>query len=142
MSRAKRWWTLIVFVTVVALTGWGIAQAQSEQEMEEMMKFATPNEHHAHLEKLVGTWKAQGKFWRQAKCVEVELAHGRLQVHCAYRRGGRVGQHDIKRVAPGIAVQNIVAATVEHGGETAHDHFCEARQLLLAQLAEVFDVAE
>lgn len=31
--------------------------------MEAMMKYATPGEHHKHLEAMVGTWNTQSTFW-------------------------------------------------------------------------------
>lgn len=39
------------------------APATMPPEMAEYMKFAQPGEHHKHLAKMVGTWKAHSKFW-------------------------------------------------------------------------------
>ncbi|MFQ5663294.1 MAG: DUF1579 domain-containing protein [Terriglobia bacterium] len=40
------------------------AKSPMEQQMQEYMeKYAAPGEHHKHLERLVGAWTTQAKFW-------------------------------------------------------------------------------
>ncbi len=40
-------------------------QQQMPPEMEAWMKYAAPGEHHAHLQKMVGRWKAESTFWTE-----------------------------------------------------------------------------
>src|SRR5262245_49829901 len=48
----------------LAAEGKGAQPAQGmPPEMAEMMKLAQPGEHHQHMAKMVGTWKAHTKFW-------------------------------------------------------------------------------
>lgn len=39
------------------------ADPAMQQAMEVMTKYATPGEHHKHLEALVGTWDTRARFW-------------------------------------------------------------------------------
>jgi hypothetical protein len=41
------------------------AQGMTPEMMEMWAKVATPNEHHAHLARMAGTWNVHGKFWMQ-----------------------------------------------------------------------------
>jgi len=42
----------------------GVVRAQEDEEqMQAMMQAAQPNEHHEHLQKMVGSWKAHDRFW-------------------------------------------------------------------------------
>lgn len=51
-------------LTVVLATGLLAQETPSpEQTMEIMTKYATPGDHHKHLEWLVGTWTTQSRFW-------------------------------------------------------------------------------
>jgi hypothetical protein len=38
-------------------------QPQMDEMMQLMAKYATPGEHHKHLEQFVGTWSTASKFW-------------------------------------------------------------------------------
>ena len=62
-------WFLVVAACCLA-GGWVVAQGDPsatdmDAQMAEMMKYATPNEHHEHLARLVGKWKSEGKLWMQ-----------------------------------------------------------------------------
>ncbi|MFQ5696076.1 MAG: DUF1579 family protein, partial [Terriglobia bacterium] len=64
----KRHWILWMAAIVVALVAPSVGAAQEappemEAMMEVMQKYATPGEHHKHLEALVGSWDAKTKFW-------------------------------------------------------------------------------
>lgn len=74
--KTIRWFMgLAAVVAVAVLIAGPVAaveespQMEGDAEMEAMMaeytKLATPNEHHAHLKKLVGSWNAETKFWTQ-----------------------------------------------------------------------------
>ncbi len=60
---------LLLFVIVAGATGFSslLVAQDTKQEMDPAMKawlkYATPGEHHKHLEALVGTWDAKIKFW-------------------------------------------------------------------------------
>jgi hypothetical protein len=42
-----------------------VPQGMTPEMMEAWAKVSTPNEHHAHLAKMAGTWKVNGKFWME-----------------------------------------------------------------------------
>lgn len=57
---------LVLFVATAAFPGSFLAQEperQMDPAMEAWLKYASPGEHHKHLEALVGTWDAKTKFW-------------------------------------------------------------------------------
>jgi hypothetical protein len=56
---------LVALVALVGLVSIAAEPAAPTMppEMAEMMKLANPGEHHAHMAKMVGTWKYHGKFW-------------------------------------------------------------------------------
>lgn len=59
----------LLFVIAAGATGFSnlLVGQETKQEMDPAMKawlkYATPGEHHKHLETLVGTWDAKTKFW-------------------------------------------------------------------------------
>jgi len=60
-------WRSFQFLLVMILTlGSGLAaqEAPSTQQMVEIMtKYATPGEHHKHIEWMIGTWTTKSTFW-------------------------------------------------------------------------------
>lgn len=60
--------------------------AEMEAKMAEYTKLATPNEHHAHLKNLVGSWNAETKFWAQPGA-QPEVSNGKAQFQMVL--GGR-----------------------------------------------------
>lgn len=64
--NAQRIAILLACVLVAAVLP--VAAQQSEQDMDAMMKeymekYATPGEHHKHLEMLAGKWSTASQFW-------------------------------------------------------------------------------
>lgn len=60
--------------------------AGMEAMMAEYTTLAAPNEHHAHLKNLVGSWKAETKFWAQPGA-QPEVSTGKAQFEMVL--GGR-----------------------------------------------------
>ena len=57
---------LLAVLPTIAGEGEGeAAQGMPPEVMEAWAKVATPNEHHAHLARMAGTWKVHGKYWMQ-----------------------------------------------------------------------------
>lgn len=59
----------ICALALVLVTTTTIAQEEPADPMADAMaamaELAAPNEHHAHMEKMVGSWKAEGTYWMQ-----------------------------------------------------------------------------
>ncbi|MGH9813813.1 MAG: DUF1579 domain-containing protein [Candidatus Acidiferrales bacterium] len=58
---------LALLCVLLAVAGRAAAQQPEQPNMEEMMqemvKLATPGEHHKHLEQFIGAWTTRGRFW-------------------------------------------------------------------------------
>lgn len=64
--KAQRLVVLLALVLLAAVMP--VAAQQSQQELDAMMqeymeRYATPGEHHKHLEKLAGKWTTVSRFW-------------------------------------------------------------------------------
>jgi len=69
MNRGSRLHVSILALALLSMTGWAYAADEKKPaapemppEMAEYMKLAQPGEHHAHMAKMVGSWKAHSKF--------------------------------------------------------------------------------
>lgn len=65
---------LFAGIMLIAAPAWASGQQQNMEEMfkEYMEKYATPGEHHKHLERLAGKWKTTGKFWMAPDAQAIE----------------------------------------------------------------------
>ena len=86
--REKRL-VIVLLAACAALFSGGALLAQEasgEDPTAAMMKYATPNDHHAHLVKLVGNWKTHTKLWMQPGAEPIE-SDGKAEISKAL--GGR-----------------------------------------------------
>lgn len=69
-KRTMQWWLMAVAVAafgaaaLLAMATPAAAQ-DPEADMEMYMKLSQPGDHHAHLAKLAGKWKTEGKAWME-----------------------------------------------------------------------------
>jgi hypothetical protein len=59
---------VVVSIAGLALLGLSTVSIAEDEpdmaaQMEAMAKLAAPNEHHEHLQRMIGKWKVQSKFW-------------------------------------------------------------------------------
>ncbi|MFQ5670045.1 MAG: DUF1579 domain-containing protein [Acidobacteriota bacterium] len=70
MWKSLKYLSLLGGVGVLCAGSAGFVLAQEpahemDEAMARVMKYAQPGEHHQHLARQAGTWKAQGTFWMQ-----------------------------------------------------------------------------
>lgn len=67
-KRTMQWWLMAVAVVAFGAAAFlamatPAAAQDPEADMEMYMKLSQPGDHHAHLAKLAGKWKTEGKAW-------------------------------------------------------------------------------
>jgi len=70
-----KWRTFRFLLALILTLGSGLAaqEAPSTQQMTEIMtKYATPGEHHRHLESMIGTWTTRSTFWTAPGAPQLE----------------------------------------------------------------------
>jgi hypothetical protein len=92
--HVKRTFVLLVgFCLAISLTGFA-QQPDMEKMMQEYMeKYATPGEHHRHLEKMAGKWTFENKFWpmpgaemmKSTGSAEAKMIMGGRYLHSSYQ---------------------------------------------------------
>jgi Protein of unknown function (DUF1579) len=97
-----------VVLLVVVTCGLGLpilAQDQAAGDpLAAMMKLAAPGEHHQHLARLAGDWKAASKMWMEPGAPPIESAG---TMHVEPILGGRFVQSQYKGAFLGLNMQGL-----------------------------------
>ena len=76
MSHAPRHLRVAVLLVAVVTCGLGLpilAQVQpADDPLAAVMKLAAPGEHHQHLARIAGDWKAASKMWMEPGAPPIE----------------------------------------------------------------------
>ena len=95
-----------VVATIACLLGLPILAQEpaGEDPMAAMMKLAAPGEHHQHLAKLAGDWKASSKMWMEPGAAPIESSG---TMHIEPILGGRFTRSDYKGSFMGLNMQGM-----------------------------------